>query len=42
VEEAARELRAGAGRQFDPECVEALLGLLDAMRSRPLDAAQAG
>jgi diguanylate cyclase (GGDEF)-like protein/putative nucleotidyltransferase with HDIG domain len=42
-EEAARELRAGAGSQFDPGCVEALLGLLvDAGARRQPTRAAAG
>ncbi len=41
-EEAAGELRAGAGSQFDPDCVEALLGLLAAAGRGQRRAAAAG
>ncbi len=44
-QDAARELRAGAGSQFDPECVEALLELLAASeegRRRPATAGRVG
>jgi diguanylate cyclase (GGDEF)-like protein len=34
-EEAIRELRAGAGTQFDPACVEALVKLLEAAEAQP-------